>query len=75
MPGHTVVAFHAHPDDESLLDAGTVARLVDAGHRVVLVFATSGDLGDVGAGVLAGDEMLARSRSAIGHECPVNTWR
>ena len=64
MPGCTVVAFHAHPDDESLLDAGTLARLVDAGHRVVLVFATSGDLGDVGDGVLAGDEALADRRRA-----------
>lgn len=64
MPGHTVVVLHAHPDDESLLDAGTVARLVDAGHRVVLVFATSGDLGDVGDGVLAGDEALADRRRA-----------
>jgi len=64
MPGCTVVAFHAHPDDESLLDAGTLARIVDAGHRVVLVFATSGDLGDVGVGVLTDDEVLADRRRA-----------
>ena len=64
MPGCTVVAFHAHPDDESLLDAGTLARLTDAGHRVVLVFATAGDLGDVGADVLAVDEALADRRRA-----------
>ena len=33
----TLVAFHAHPDDEALLTAGTMARLAAEGHRVVLV--------------------------------------
>ena len=37
---HTLVVFHAHPDDEALLTAGTMARAVAAGHRVVAVFAT-----------------------------------
>ena len=64
MPSGTVVAFHAHPDDEALLDAGTLARLADAGHRIVLVFATRGDAGDVGTDVLDGDETLADRRSA-----------
>ncbi|MQA93954.1 MAG: PIG-L family deacetylase [Streptosporangiales bacterium] len=41
----TCVFFHAHPDDEALLTAGTMARLADEGHRVVLVVATDGDLG------------------------------
>ncbi len=41
----TVVAFHAHPDDEALLTAGTMARAAAAGHRVILVIATDGDLG------------------------------
>jgi len=40
-----VVAFHAHPDDESLLTGGTLARLSAEGHRVVLVVATSGEAG------------------------------
>jgi LmbE family N-acetylglucosaminyl deacetylase len=38
----TVVAFHAHPDDEALLTGGTLARLVAEGHRVVLVVACDG---------------------------------
>ncbi len=38
----TVVAFHAHPDDEVILTGGTLARAVAAGHRVVLVTATDG---------------------------------
>lgn len=41
----TIVAFHAHPDDEALLMAGTLARLADEGHRVVLVVATAGEAG------------------------------
>lgn len=41
----TLVAFHAHPDDEALLTAGTMARAVAEGHRVVMVVATDGDLG------------------------------
>ncbi|NDU79151.1 PIG-L family deacetylase, partial [Actinomadura sp. DSM 109109] len=33
----TLVAFHAHPDDEVVLTGGTLAAAVAAGHRVVLV--------------------------------------
>ncbi|ALG10639.1 PIG-L deacetylase family protein [Kibdelosporangium phytohabitans] len=38
----TVVALHAHPDDEVLLTGGTLARLADEGHRVVIVVACDG---------------------------------
>jgi LmbE family N-acetylglucosaminyl deacetylase len=38
----TVVAFHAHPDDEAILTGGTLARLAAEGHRVVIVVACSG---------------------------------
>jgi LmbE family N-acetylglucosaminyl deacetylase len=41
----TIVSFHAHPDDEALLTAGTLARAAAEGHRVVLVTATAGDVG------------------------------
>ncbi|GII56754.1 GlcNAc-PI de-N-acetylase [Planotetraspora thailandica] len=41
----TAVFFHAHPDDEALLTAGTMAMLADEGHRVVLVVATAGERG------------------------------
>jgi hypothetical protein len=64
MPLGTLVAFHAHPDDEALLDAGTLARTAQEGHRVVLVLATRGDAGDVGDGVLRADEGLAQRRSS-----------
>ena len=61
MPG-TIVSFHAHPDDEAILVGGTLALAADAGHRVVLVFATRGDLGEVAEGVLAPDEHLGERR-------------
>lgn len=41
----TLVAFHAHPDDESLLMGGTIARAAAEGHRVVLATATDGAAG------------------------------
>jgi LmbE family N-acetylglucosaminyl deacetylase len=41
----TITFFHAHPDDEAILTGGTMARLADEGHRVVLVTATRGELG------------------------------
>jgi LmbE family N-acetylglucosaminyl deacetylase len=42
---YTIVSFHAHPDDEALLTAGTLARAAAEGHRVVLVTATAGGVG------------------------------
>ncbi|MCG5217981.1 PIG-L family deacetylase [Streptosporangium soli] len=45
----TVVAFHAHPDDEVLLTGGTLARAAAEGHRVVIVVATDGLMGPVPA--------------------------
>ena len=47
-PRHTLVAFHAHPDDEALLTGGTLARAAAEGHRVVLVTATDGERGLAG---------------------------
>jgi LmbE family N-acetylglucosaminyl deacetylase len=48
------VFFHAHPDDEALLTAGTMARLAAEGHRVVLVVATSGERGLAAATAIGG---------------------
>lgn len=64
MAPRTLVAFHAHPDDEALLSAGTLARAAAAGHRVVLVLATNGEAGLVGDGVLDGGEDLGGRRAA-----------
>jgi LmbE family N-acetylglucosaminyl deacetylase len=66
----TVVFVHAHPDDEALLTAGTMAKATAHGHRVVLVMATDGaaglartDLGDL-ATLRAGE--LDRSAQLLG---------
>jgi LmbE family N-acetylglucosaminyl deacetylase len=59
---YTLVSFHAHPDDESLLTGGTLGRAAAEGHRVVLVLATSGE-----AGLAAGPDngaTLGRRRKA-----------
>jgi LmbE family N-acetylglucosaminyl deacetylase len=58
----TLVTFHAHPDDEALLTAGTMARAVAEGHRVVLVVATAGEVGEVADEVLAAGEALGDLR-------------
>ncbi len=63
----TLVCLHAHPDDESILTAGTMARAAAEGHRVVLVVATRGELGEPVPGVLAEGEQLGVRRSAEVH--------
>lgn len=42
----TIVAFHAHPDDEVLLTGGTIAWLAAQGHRVIIVMACDGAMWD-----------------------------
>lgn len=64
----TIVSFHAHPDDESIAAGGTLARAAAAGHRVVLVFATRGELGEPVPGVLEPGESLSIRRSAECYE-------
>lgn len=60
----TVVFLHAHPDDEAIATGGTMASLAARGHRVVLVTATGGELGEVPDGLLAPGETLAGRRAA-----------
>ena len=62
MP-QTLVSFHAHPDDEAIQTGGTIARAAAAGHRVVLVFATRGEVGEVDDGFLDPGETLAERRT------------
>ncbi len=63
----TVVAFHAHPDDEVLWTGGTLAMLAAEGHRVVIVVATDGVVGpaDGAIGHVRLDELRA-SASVLG---------
>lgn len=70
---HTVVSFHAHPDDEALLTGGTLAKAAAAGHRVVLVTATSGGAGLVASRLVKGRDLgqlrlheLEKAAAAIG---------
>lgn len=58
----TLVCFHAHPDDESIATAGTMALAAEAGHEVVLVVATRGELGEPQPGVLSDGEELWQRR-------------
>ena len=46
MP-RTLLAVHAHPDDESSKGAGTMARYADEGVRVVVVTCTGGEAGEI----------------------------
>lgn len=59
----TAVFFHAHPDDEAIATGGTMARMAAEGHRVVLVTATAGELGEFPEGFLDPDEDLADRRA------------
>jgi mycothiol S-conjugate amidase len=43
----TIIALHAHPDDESSKGAATIARYHDLGTRTVLVTATGGEAGEI----------------------------
>ena len=43
----TLLAVHAHPDDESIGMGGTLARAVADGHRVILVTCTRGEQGEI----------------------------
>jgi LmbE family N-acetylglucosaminyl deacetylase len=61
---YTLVAFHAHPDDEALLTAGTLARAAAEGHRVVLVVATAGEAGLVRGG-RTGPTLASRRRQEL----------
>ncbi len=59
----TAVFFHAHPDDEAIQTGGTMARMAAEGHRVVLVTATRGELGEVPEGFLSPGETLTERRA------------
>ncbi len=45
LAGRMVLAIFAHPDDESLACGGTLAKLADAGARVVVMCASHGERG------------------------------
>jgi LmbE family N-acetylglucosaminyl deacetylase len=62
VAGSTVLAIFAHPDDESLACGGTLARLADAGARIVLMCASRGEAGSISDPALVPDGDLGRAR-------------
>ena len=67
----TLVFFHAHPDDESILTGGSIARAADEGHRVVLVVATDGRLGEVPDDLGTGESLVDRRRAELARSAAV----
>ncbi|HUP34698.1 MAG TPA: N-acetyl-1-D-myo-inositol-2-amino-2-deoxy-alpha-D-glucopyranoside deacetylase [Candidatus Limnocylindria bacterium] len=49
----TLMAVHAHPDDESISTGGVLARYADEGLRTVLVTCTGGEIGEIADTVVA----------------------
>lgn len=57
-----VVAFFAHPDDETMLAGGTLALLASQGARVHVLIATRGEGGEMGEPPLCTREQLGQVR-------------
>lgn len=65
----TLMAVHAHPDDEAIGTGGVLAKYATEGIRTVLVTCTNGELGDAPGGIKPGvegheAEEIARIRKA-----------
>lgn len=58
----TIVFFHAHPDDESSQTAGSMSRASGEGHRVVVVYGTGGEHGEVPDDLGPGETLADRRR-------------
>lgn len=52
----TLMAVHAHPDDEVISTGGVLARYAAEGVRTVLVTCTNGEQGDAPGGIKPGEE-------------------
>src|SRR2546429_9822851 len=52
----TLMAVHAHPDDESSSTGGVLAAYGDQGVRTVVVTCTNGEFGDAPGGVKPGQD-------------------
>src|SRR5215471_14215846 len=55
-PPLTLMAVHAHPDDEAISTGGILAKYSAEGVRTVLVTCTNGELGDGPGGVKPGED-------------------
>ncbi|MCS6801996.1 MAG: PIG-L family deacetylase [Chloroflexota bacterium] len=61
MPGLTILAVLAHPDDEGVC-AGTLVKNVRLGGRSILICATRGEVGEISDPALATPETLGEVR-------------
>src|SRR5215470_4392279 len=52
----TLMAVHAHPDDEASSTGGVLAKYSDEGIRTIVVTCTNGEFGDGPAGIKPGDD-------------------
>jgi LmbE family N-acetylglucosaminyl deacetylase len=52
----TLMAVHAHPDDEASSTGGVLAKYSDEGVRTVVVTCTNGEFGDTPGGVKPGED-------------------
>src|SRR5271154_6319926 len=52
----TLMAVHAHPDDEASSTGGVLAKYSDEGVRTVVVTCTNGEFGDGPAGLKPGED-------------------
>lgn len=59
----TLLAVHAHPDDECISTGGVLARYSAEGYRTVLVTCTGGEAGEISHPTLATPENLGAVRS------------
>ena len=67
----TLVCFHAHPDDECIVDRRLDGAGVGRGHRVVLVVATNGDHGEAPDDLAPGETLVDRRRGETGASAAV----
>src|SRR5207302_7448928 len=63
MAERTLLAVHAHPDDECIGTGGILARYAAEGVRTVLVTCTDGAVGEISDPALATPENLVEVRS------------
>jgi N-acetyl-1-D-myo-inositol-2-amino-2-deoxy-alpha-D-glucopyranoside deacetylase/mycothiol S-conjugate amidase len=63
MPPRTLLAVHAHPDDECISTGGILAKYAAEGVRTVLVTCTDGAVGEISDPALATPENLAEVRA------------
>ncbi|NLT55533.1 MAG: PIG-L family deacetylase [Actinomycetales bacterium] len=67
----SLIVLHAHPDDESIFTGATIRRAADAGVRVVVISATSGEAGEPQVSLAAGETLRQRRVTELERACEV----